>query len=152
MKVILKESVPNLGTVGDIVTVKPGYGRNYLVPRGLAIAANANNINEIEHHKRALETKRRRALDQAGDLAKELGGMVLTFARKTSDQDHLFGSVTSADIEAAIREKGYEAVTRKQIVVEQPIKSLGEFDVTVRLHGSITAEIKVVVEKEEEVD
>jgi large subunit ribosomal protein L9 len=149
MKIILKETVQNLGTVGDVVTVKDGYGRNYLLPRGLAAIADSKQVQVIEHHKRALESKRRRELVKSEDLAKELNLLELTFTRKTSDQDHMFGSVTTTDIEAAILAKGY-TVTRRQIVVEQPIKSLGEYAVSIRLPGSVKARVKVTVTQEAE--
>ncbi|PLX41452.1 MAG: 50S ribosomal protein L9 [Deltaproteobacteria bacterium] len=152
MKVILLETVANLGTVGDVVTVKDGYGRNYLIPQGLASLADDKKIKAVEHQRRALEAKRRREIDKAEELGKELDGMELTFARKTSDASHIFGSVTSADIEKAIHEKGYLAVTRRQIVIDQPIKSLGDFDVTVKLHGGVKADIKVTVEEESSED
>ena len=148
MKVILLETVTNLGTVGDVVTVKNGYGRNYLIPQGFASLADPKKIKVIEHQQRALETKRRREIDKAEQLGAEVEGMELTFARKSSDTSHIFGSVTPADIEKAIHAKGYEAVTRKQIVVEKPIKSLGDFAVTVKFHGGIKAQIKVSVEEE----
>ncbi len=151
MKVILNETVSNLGTVGDIVTVKNGYGRNYLLPKGLAVLADPKQIKVIEHHKRALEAKRKLEMTKAEDLAKEFEGMVLTYSKKTSDQDHIFGSVTSADIEKSIIEKGF-SITRKQIVVEKPIKNLGEFKVTIKLNGGFKTDIKVVVEKEEAAD
>lgn len=148
MKVILKETVPNLGTVGDVVSVRDGYGRNYLVPRGLAILADPRNLRVIEHHKKALEKKRLRELSKTEELAQAVEGTRLTFQRRASDQNHLFGSVTHMDIEAALQAKGF-AVTRKQVVMEHPIKSIGEFPVTLKLHGGIKSHIEVVVEKEE---
>jgi large subunit ribosomal protein L9 len=150
MKLILKESVPNLGTVGDVVTVKDGFGRNYLVPRGMAVVADDRNVKVVEHHKRALETRRRRELDKSNEIAAGLAGLELKFLRKSSDLDHLFGSVTNADIEKAIHDKGYTQVTRKMVVVEQPIKNLGEYSVSIRLQGGVKASVKVLVEKEEE--
>lgn len=149
MKLILKESVANLGTVGDVVTVKDGYGRNYLVPRGMAIVADNKNIKVIEHQKRALETKRKKELDEATTLAAALSAIEVKFLRKSSDMDHLFGSVTNADIEKAIQDKGF-TVSRKQIVVETTIKSLGEYSVGVKLSGGVRATVKVLVEKEAE--
>lgn len=150
MKVILKESVPNLGTVGDVVSVKDGFGRNYLVPRGMAVVADERNVKAVEHHKRALETRRRRELDKATEIAGALSALELKFTRKSSDLDHLFGSVTAIDIEKAIHDKGYTQVTRKMIVVDQPIKNLGEYSVAVRLSGGVKGTVKVLVEKDEE--
>ena len=149
MEVILLETIPHLGTVGDVVKVKDGYGRNYLLPQGKAALANSKKAAQIEHQKSALENKRKRELEKAEDLCKALEGMELTFARKTSDQDHIFGSVTPADIERAIHDKGFAQVIRKQIVIERPIKSLGEFNVIVKHHGGLKSDIKVTVEKEE---
>ena len=151
MKVILKETVTNLGTVGDVVTVKAGYGRNYLLPQGLATVADPKKIQVIEHHKRALETKRRRELTKSEDLAAELNGLEFTYARKTSAEGQIFGSVTPADIERSIADKGF-SVTRRQVSIERPIKALGKFDVTIKLHGGITAKVHAIVEKEETPD
>jgi large subunit ribosomal protein L9 len=147
MDVILKESVDNLGTVGDLVTVRNGYARNYLIPRGMAIVADPKNVKAIEHHKQALEKKRLRALTQVEELAEALRGTRLVFHRKAADQDHLFGSVTHIDIEGALREKGFN-VSRKQVALDHLIKAIGEFDVTLKLQGGVRTEIKVVVEKE----
>ncbi len=149
MKVILKESVENLGTVGDVVSVKDGYGRNYLVPRGLAILADPRNVKAVEHQKKALEKKRLREVSKAEELAAALAGTRLVFRRKASEQEQLFGSVTHIDIEAALAEKGF-SVSRKQVALEQPIKALGEFSVTLKLQGSVKAKVTVAVEKEGE--
>jgi len=150
MKIILKESVSNLGTVGDVLTVRDGYGRNFLVPRGLAVVADPKKIKEVEHHKRALETKRLRELDKSTEIAAALSAIELKFTRKSSDLDHLFGSVTAADLEKAIQDKGFPQINRKMIVVDQPLKNLGEYSVAVKLQGGVKASVKVVVEKTEE--
>jgi len=147
MKVILKESMENLGTVGDVVTVKDGYARNYLLPRELAMLADPKNIKVVEHHRRALEKKRLREIGKSEELAAALSGTRLVFQRRASDQNQLFGSVTNADIEALLQDKGFR-VNRKQIVLEQAIKALGEFDVTIKLHGGVKSSIQVVVERE----
>ena len=150
MKVILIDDVYGLGRRGEVANVADGYGRNYLIPQGLASLADPKKIKAIEHQKRALEAKRRRELDKTEALAAEINGLEFTFARKSAETGQIFGSVTPADIEKAIHAKGYEAVTRKMIHVERPIKMLGEFEVTVKFHGGISAPIKVVVEKQEE--
>ena len=150
MKIILKESVSNLGTVGDVLTVRDGYGRNFLVPRGLAVVADPKKIKEVEHHKRALETKRLRELDKSTEIAAALSAIELKFTRKSSDLDHLFGSVTAADLEKAIQDKGFPQINRKMIVVDQPLKNLGEYSVAVKLQGGVKASDNVVVEKTEE--
>ena len=149
MKIILKETLENLGTVGDVVAVKDGYGRNYLIPRGLAILADERDVKAVEHQKRALEKKRLRELAKAEDIAKALSGVQLVFRRKTSEHDQLFGSVTPMDIESGLQTKGF-AISRKQVVLDHPIKALGEFPVTVKIQGSVKAKIKIVVEREGE--
>ena len=149
MKVILKESVENLGTVGDLVMVKNGYARNYLIPRGIAIVANTKNTRAIEHERKALEKKRRREMTKVEELAKEVEGTRLVFQRRAADQDHLFGSVTHIDVEAGLRKKGFN-VSRKQIALDHPIKSIGEFEVTLKFPGGVKSAIQVVVEKEAE--
>jgi large subunit ribosomal protein L9 len=146
MKVILRESLDNLGTVGDVVSVRDGYGRNFLIPRGLASPADSRNIKVVEHHKRVLEKKRLREMEKAEEIAKAVEGVAVRFSRKTSEQGQLFGSVTPLDIEAALQAKGLN-VNRRQIVLEHPIKALGEFAVTVKIQGTIKAKIKVTVEK-----
>lgn len=146
MKIILKESLENLGTVGDVVSVRDGYGRNFLIPRGLAMPADSRNVKLVEHHKRALEKKRLRELAKAEDIARAVEGTAVSFSRKTSDQGQLFGSVTLLDIETALQAKGLN-ISRKQIALDHPIKALGEYAVTVRIQGAIKAKIKVTVEK-----
>jgi large subunit ribosomal protein L9 len=148
MKIILKETVSHLGTVGDVVSVRDGYARNYLIPRGFAILADTRNLHVVEHHKRSLEKKRLRELSKTEELAQAVEGTRLVFRRRASDQNHLFGSVTHMDIESALQDKGF-AVNRKQVVMEHPIKSIGEFPVTLKLHGGIKSKVQVVVEKEE---
>jgi large subunit ribosomal protein L9 len=149
MKLILKETVENLGTVGDVVTVRDGYGRNFLIPRGLASVANPRDVRAIEHQKKALEKKRLRELTKAEEIAKALESVTLTFERKASDKEQLFGAVTPIDIEAALQAKGF-GISRKQVVLDQPIKALGEFPVAVKIHGSVKAKVTVIVQKEGE--
>lgn len=147
MKIILRESVENLGTVGDVVGVRDGYARNFLLPRGLAIPADPKNVRAIEHEKKALEKKRIRELTEVTELANALKGIRLVFRRKAADKEHLFGSVTQMDIEGGLKEKGFN-VSRKQVVLEHPIKSVGEFAVSLRFQGGVKAEIQVAVEQE----
>lgn len=149
MKIILTESVDNLGTVGDMVTVRDGYARNYLIPKSLAVLANSKNIKSIEHHKKALETKRLRAIAGAEELAREVEGTKLVFRRKAAEQHQIFGSVTNSDIEEALKAKGLN-IDRKQIILEKAIKSLGKFPVTIKFQGGIKAMVNVEVEKEGE--
>jgi large subunit ribosomal protein L9 len=149
MKIILKETMENLGTVGDVVSVKDGYARNYLIPRGFATLADSRNVKAVEHQKKALEKKRLREISKAQELAAAVEGTRLVFQRKTSDQGQLFGSVTHLDIGDAIAQKGFP-ISRKQVALDQPIKSLGEFAVTIRLQGQVKAKVNVVVEREGE--
>jgi large subunit ribosomal protein L9 len=147
MKIILKESVENVGTVGDVVAVKDGYARNYLIPRGLAILADPRNVKAVEHQRKALEKKRLREVAKAEELAAALSGTRLVFQRKASEQEQLFGSVTHMDIEQGLTDKGF-SVSRKQVALDHPIKALGEFPVTLKLSGNVKAKITVVVARE----
>ncbi len=147
MEVILKEDVPQLGHRGDVVKVAEGYGRNYLLPRKLAIEATTANKAVIEQMKQA--AVRRSAVEKADAeaLSKQLETVSLTFQRKAGEKDHLFGSVTSADIAEALEHKGFN-IDRRKIQLHDPLKSIGEFDVPIKLHRDVTSRVKVVVEKE----
>ncbi|HWG49362.1 MAG TPA: 50S ribosomal protein L9 [Candidatus Acidoferrales bacterium] len=147
MEVILKEDVAKLGHRGDVVKVAEGYGRNYLLPRKLAIEATAGNKAVIEQMKQS--AVRRTAIEKADSeaLSKQLEAVTLTFARKAGEKDHLFGSVTSSDIAEALEQKGFN-IDRRKIQLHEPLKSIGEFDVPIRLHRDVTSRIKVTVEKE----
>ena len=147
MEVILKEDVPKLGHRGDVVKVAEGYGRNYLLPRKLAIEATVSNKAVIDQMKQS--AVRRSAIEKADSeaLGKQLDGVALTFARKAGEKDHLFGSVTSADIADALEQKGFN-IDRRKIQLNEPLKSIGEFEVPVRLHREVTSRVKVTVEKE----
>src|SRR5215469_3307693 len=149
MEVILKEDVPKLGHRGDVVKVAEGYGRNYLLPRKLAIEATQGNKAVIEQMKQA--AVRRSAVEKADAdaLSKQLEGVSVNFHRKAGDKDQLFGSVTSGDVADALTHKGFN-IDRKKIQLHDPLKNLGEFDVPVRLHRDVTSRIKVIIEKEAE--
>ncbi len=151
MKVILKKAVANLGESGDVVQVKPGYARNYLLPQGLAYEASAANVRLLEaEQKRAGERARRDHLE-AGRRAAQLGGISLTFHARAGEDGKLFGSVTAADIADRANESGkldFE-LDRRSVAVEEPLKSLGIFTVPIRLHADVTADIEVRVEREE---
>jgi large subunit ribosomal protein L9 len=147
MEVILKEDVQKLGHRGDVVKVAEGYGRNYLLPRKLAIEATAGNKAVIEQMKQS--AVRRSAIEKADSeaLSKQLEAVTLTFARKAGEKDHLFGSVTSSDIAEGLEQKGFN-IDRRKIQLHEPLKSIGEFDVPIRLHRDVSSRVKVVVEKE----
>src|SRR5262249_11469191 len=148
MEVILKEDVPKLGSRGEVVKVAEGYGRNYLLPRKLAMEATEANRAVIEQMKAAAQRRSARDKADAEGLAQQMKELTLTFHRKVGEQEHLFGSVTSGDVAEALEAKGF-TVDRRKIHLEEPIKSLGEFQVSVRLHKDVTAGIKVSVAKEE---
>jgi large subunit ribosomal protein L9 len=147
MEVILKEDVPKLGHRGEVVKVAEGYGRNFLLPRRLAIEATAQNRAVIEQMKVAARKRSDREKADAEGLSKQLEGATLSFTRKAGEQDHLFGSVTSSDIAEALASQGF-TVDRRKIQLDEPIKNLGEFPVTIKLHRDVTAKVKVVVAKE----
>ena len=147
MQVILREELPNLGTIGDVVKVKPGYARNYLLPRGLAVEASVRNLHELEHQKRVIADKRLREQKSASAIAQKLAGVTLTFAMRAGEEGKLFGSVTSAQIAELLAAHGIE-VDRRRIQLDEPIKELGEHAVEIRLHRDLVAKVKVVVSAE----
>jgi len=147
MEVILKEDVEKLGHRGDIVKVAEGYGRNFLLPRKLAIRANSANKAVIDQMKAAAVRKSAKEKTGAEALAQQLNEVQLTFTRKVGEKDHLFGSVTSSDIASALEGKGFN-VDRRKIHLDDPLKSLGEFHVPVQLHREVTAHVKVTVAPE----
>jgi len=146
MKVILKQNVPSLGKTGDLIKVNDGYGRNFLIPKGLAIDANEKNIKTFEHEKKNILQKAEKEHKTAQDLAAKLANVTITMTRKVGDQGKIFGSVTTKDIEAALQEKGYD-INRKMIVHhhDEHIKSLGEFKVKIKLNPNVETEIKIIV-------
>jgi large subunit ribosomal protein L9 len=144
MKVILKQNVPSLGKAGDLIKVHDGYARNLLIPKGLAIEANEKNIKTLDHDKKNILQKTQKQHKTAEDLAIALSNITLTMSRKVGDQDKIFGSVTTKDIEAALKDKGYE-IDRKMIIHDEQIKSLGEFKIKIKLISSVDAELKLIV-------
>jgi large subunit ribosomal protein L9 len=147
MEVILKEDVPKLGHRGEVVKVAEGYGRNYLLPKKLAIEATTANRSVIEQMKQSAIRKTAVEKADAESLAKQLEGAALSFQRKAGEKDHLFGSVTTSDIAEALERKGFN-IDRRKIQLSEALKSLGEFDVPIRLHRDVTSHVKVTVEKE----
>jgi len=148
MEVILREDVPQLGQRGDLVKVKPGYARNYLIPRKLAMPASAGARKQVADMKAANARKDAREKSGAESLAAQLGELTLTLTAKAGEQDQLFGSVTTMDIAAALEAKGFN-IDRRTIELEEPIKTIGEYSVPVRLHHQVTAAVKVNVTREE---
>ena len=147
MKLILREDVETLGKVGDVVDVAGGYGRNYLLPRGLAVKASTKNLKEQEHQKKLIQARLARQKKDAEEVAGSLDSVSCTISRKTGEDEKLYGSVTSRDIEEALKEEGV-SIDRKRILLEEPIKKLGVYTVPVKLHTEVTGNIKVWVVKE----
>ncbi|MDO9527607.1 MAG: 50S ribosomal protein L9 [Syntrophales bacterium] len=148
MKVILKENVESLGKTGDMLNVADGYARNFLIPRDLAVEASNRSIKALKHEKMLIVHKREREKRKAESLLEEFSDVTCTISKRIGEQDKLFGSVTTKDIEKSLREQGIE-IDRKNIVLEEPIKSTGEFSVKVKLYPEVTAEITVSVVGEE---
>lgn len=144
MQVILQRDVPNLGLVGEVVNVKPGFARNYLVPKGLALVADPKAVRQWEHAKQLTEHAKRKAATEAQGRAAVLSGVDLTFPVRVGEQDKLFGSVTSRDIARGLVALGHPVDSRR-IVLEEPIKALGVYQVPVKLTAGVTAEVKVWV-------
>lgn len=147
MKVILQEDVVDLGQAGDLVEVKAGYARNYLIPKGLAMMATSRNVKVLEHQRRLMVARQGKQHTRATDLADAINTLSATFTRKAGDDDRLFGSVTSQHIAEFFSDEKLP-VERKQIRLEEPIKALGVFNVPIKLHPEVTAELKVWVVKE----
>jgi large subunit ribosomal protein L9 len=146
MKVILIADEPGLGKAGEIVQVKDGFARNYLIPKKKALPATPDNLNRLEQMRKQLEASKAKARQAAETLSAKLEKMDLVFRRQAAGTEKLFGSVTSMDIEKALKEKGIE-VDRKRIQLPEPIKQLGEFTVPVKLHPEVTANLRVKVVK-----
>ena len=150
MEVILQQDVENLGTIGDVVKVKPGYARNYLFPRGLALEADAKNLATLEHRKRAMAAKRAKMQKANEAAATKLGGVSLVIEMLAGEEDKLFGSVTNVDVQKALAAQGVE-IDRKKIHLDAPLKTIGDHSATVDLGAGVRVPIKVsVVRKAEE--
>jgi len=148
MEVILREEVENLGRRGDVVKVTSGYARNFLLPKRLAVAANESNKKIVEQEKQAYLRRESKEIGDANDLAKMMGSVEVTIAQKAGENDQLFGSVTAQDIVAALEKAGY-TIDRKKVNLAEPIKALGDYKVTVKLHREVAVELPVHVIKEE---
>ena len=146
-RILLREDIDDLGARGEIVRVRAGYARNYLLPRKLAIQANAGNKAVIEQMKSASLRRSAKEKTQAEELAKQFDGVALSFQRRSGENDQLFGSVTSGDIVDALSKKGFN-LDRRKVQLHEPLKTVGEFAIPVKLHKDVTAHLKVVIEKE----
>ena len=147
MEVILKEDVAKLGSRGDVVKVAEGYGRNYLLPQKLAIQADEGNKAVIVQMKAASVRRSAKEKTEAEALAKQFDGLEVKFLRKSGEGDHLFGSVTAGDIAEALEKKSFH-IDRRKIQLHEPLKSVGEFIIPVKLHKDVTTHLKVIVDKE----
>ena len=145
MKLILREDVENLGKGGELVDVKPGYGRNYLLPRGLAVVANPKNVRELEHQKQIALAKAAKLKASAEAVAKRLADTPVALKRKVGEQDKLYGSVTAMDLAEALAARGLQ-LDRRSIDLPEPIKTVGDFEVAVKLHSDVVGKLKVKVE------
>jgi large subunit ribosomal protein L9 len=147
MKVILKQNVESLGKAGDLVKVADGYARNFLIPQGLAAEANSKNLKAFEHEKHRILQQAEKIHKLAEETATKLSSVTCTIARRVGEQEKLFGSVGARDIEEALAGQGIE-IDRKSILLDEPIKSLGEYPIKIKLSAGLTGEIKVVVTAE----
>ena len=148
MEVILREEVEKLGHRGSLVKVADGYARNYLLPKKLAVLATDANRKIVEQEREAWLRKEAKLKTDAEDLGKLISGITLTFRQKVGENDHLFGSVTAKDIAEALEKQNFH-IDRRKVLLEEPIKTLGDHRVTLRLHRDVSTEIPVVVEKED---
>jgi large subunit ribosomal protein L9 len=148
MEVILREEIDNLGRRGDVVKVAPGYARNFLLPKRLAVAATESNKKIVEQEKQAHLRREAKEIGDAQDLGKLIAAVTITIAQKAGENDHLFGSVTAGDIAASLEKHGYH-IERKKIQLDEPIKQLGEYKVGIRLHREVTVEVPVNVVRDE---
>lgn len=144
VQLILREDVSKLGAAGELVSVKPGYARNYLLPRGLATVATSSRIKELEHNRRVIEDKLARQLKDVNALRHRLLATPLSFEAQAGEEGKLFGSITSQNIADQLAEKGYP-VDRRKISLDEPLKTLGEHEVDIKLHREVTATIKVTI-------
>lgn len=147
MKVILREDVKSLGQMGEVVNVAEGYARNFLLPKNFAVEANTKNLKEFEHNKKVINERAAKVKATVKSLADKLSAVSLTIKAKTGEDDRLFGSVTNMNIADALAAEGFD-IDKKKIVLDEPIKRLGEYSVTVKLHSELSAEVKVHVVQE----
>ena len=148
MQIILRHAIENLGKPGDVVTVSPGYARNYLLPRGFAYEATPGNLKRIAQEKARLEAAENDRRDTAQELASKLENVSITFSARVGEEGKLFGSVTAADIAAQLEAQGFQ-IEKRQIDLHDPIKTLGVFQVPIRLHAEVKPEVKVWVIKQD---
>jgi large subunit ribosomal protein L9 len=147
MEIILQEDVPNLGRIGDVVKVREGFGRNYLLPRGMAVLADSRNLRVLEHQKRLVAVKRERTQKTAQSLADKIASLTLVIPARAGEEDRLFGSVTNQDIEKALETQGI-TVDRRKIILTEPLKQLGTYTVPIHLSSDVHANVSVQIVRE----
>jgi large subunit ribosomal protein L9 len=147
MKVILREDVKNLGHMGEVVNVSDGYARNFLFPKKFAVEANTKNLKEFEHNKKVIIERATKLKESFKSIADKLSSLSLTIKAKTGEDDKLFGSVTNMNIAEALASEGFD-IDKKKIIIDEPIKRLGEYSVTIKLHHDLSTEVKVQVVQE----
>ncbi len=148
IRVVLQEDVDNLGTSGDVVRVRPGYARNFLIPRGLAVPATNANLARVDELKRVAAAKAEQVLAEAQELAKKLEAVSIKLERAVGEENKMYGSVTARDIEDAYKEQQGLELDRKRLVLGEPIKQLGLSEIPIKLHSSVTATLRVEVVKQ----
>ncbi len=149
MEIILRQDMDEIGIEGDIIKVSNGYARNYLIPKGFAFEATPQNIKSLELRRKKIEVRKLKAKEEAEKFKEQLEGITISLTQKAGDEGKLYGSVTSMDIAEGLESQDI-VVDRRKIMLDKPIKSLGEFDVSVRIYPEVLASIKVVVSPEEE--
>jgi len=147
MQIILKDDVKDLGLIGDVVNVKDGYARNYLIPKGFAVEASARNIKALEHEKKKIQEHIKKAKTKAEELVSNLSSTTITIKAKVGEGDKLFGSVTTMDIADALAKEGID-IDRKRIMLDEPLKRVGTYTINVKIHPESSAKLNVQVEKE----
>jgi large subunit ribosomal protein L9 len=147
MKVVLQKDIPNLGDAGDIKEVAEGYARNYLLPQKLVLTASEGSKRSIEHQKRLIKIKKEKRKKESEKMAESISAVEIKVTALVGEEDKLFGSVTSMDIAKKLNELGYD-IDKRKILLENPIKQLGEFSIPIKLDDGLTASVKVIVEKE----
>jgi large subunit ribosomal protein L9 len=148
MEVILKEDIVNIGKIGEVVRVRDGYARNYLLPRGLVLIANKKNLKTFEHQKKLVADQKQKITRQAQAVSDQLSGVSLTISMRTGEEGRLFGSVTNIQIEKALKAKGLD-VDRRKIHLNEPIKTLGEYEIPIRLTADVTVPLRLLVVSED---
>jgi len=147
VRVILTEDIAKLGIMGEMITVKDGFARNYLIPQKLAVPANPQNLKDLEHQKALVAQKKNRIKKEAEILAEKIEKISCTIPKQAGEEDKLFGAVTSKDIEESLKDEGI-AIDRKKIVLDEPIKTLGIFKVPIKVHPEVTAHVKIWIVKQ----